>query len=319
MYVAFIDFKKAYDTVDRGKLFDRLKSIGINGTFLKSLTAMYENPSYKIKLKNGYLDPIRSNLGLKQGCPLSPMLFNLYIDDIKTLFDNECDPVTLGDEDISHFLYADDLVLVSSTPTGLQRSLDKLATYSDNKCLTISIKKSKAMIFNQSGRIEKKVFNINGSPIDTVNRFCYLGLDFCPSGTMTHGIDTLNNKSKKAMRPLKTALAKFDIPTKFAKNMFHTYISPILLYNVETWGKLTKKQLQRYTHSYPLEATDENQTDIIHRSYFKYLLGLSKTAPNATVYGETSEIPQSLKGHRLVLNYWKRVSQLPDRYLAKKH
>ena len=116
MYVAFIDFKKAYDTVDRGKLFDRLKSIGINGTFLKSLTAMYENPSYKIKLKNGYLDPIRSNLGLKQGCPLSPMLFNLYIDDIKTLFDNECDPVTLGDEDISHFLYADDLVLVSNDP-----------------------------------------------------------------------------------------------------------------------------------------------------------------------------------------------------------
>ena len=80
MYVAFIDFKKAYDTVDRGKLFDRLKSIGINGTFLKSLVAMYENPSYKIKLKNGYLDPIKSNLGLKQGCPLSPMLFNLYID-----------------------------------------------------------------------------------------------------------------------------------------------------------------------------------------------------------------------------------------------
>ena len=174
------------------------------------------------------------------------------------------------------------------------------------------------MIFNQSGRTEKNVFKINGSPIDTVNRFCYLGLDFCPSGTMTHGIDTLNNKSKKAMRPLKTALAKFDIPTKFAKNMFHTYISPILLYNVETWGKLTKKQIQMYTHAYPLEATDENQTDIIHRSYFKYLLGLSKTAPNATIYGETSQIPQFLKEHKLVLKYWKRLSQLPNRYLAKK-
>ena len=42
---------------------------------------MYETISYKIKLKDGYLDPIKSNLGLKQGCPLNPMIFNLYIDD----------------------------------------------------------------------------------------------------------------------------------------------------------------------------------------------------------------------------------------------
>ena len=49
---------------------------------------MYENISYKIKLKDGYLDPIMSNLGLKQGCPLSPMLFNLYIDDVKDILDH---------------------------------------------------------------------------------------------------------------------------------------------------------------------------------------------------------------------------------------
>ena len=120
LYAVFIDFKKAYDTVDRGKLFKRLQDIGINGSFLKNVKAMYETISYKIKLKDGYLDPITSNLGLKQGCPLSPMLFNLYIDDVKDIFDEQCDPVTITDTNISHFLYADDLVLVSLTPEGLQ-------------------------------------------------------------------------------------------------------------------------------------------------------------------------------------------------------
>ena len=50
----FIDFKKAYDTVDRGKLFRRLQDIGINGPFLKNLKAMYEAVSYKI-LEDGSL------------------------------------------------------------------------------------------------------------------------------------------------------------------------------------------------------------------------------------------------------------------------
>ena len=54
LYAVFIDFKKAYDTVDRRKLFTRLQDIGINGIFLKNIKAMYENISYKIKLKDGF-------------------------------------------------------------------------------------------------------------------------------------------------------------------------------------------------------------------------------------------------------------------------
>ena len=74
---------------------------------------MYRKTEYLLKYKNGHLDPINSNLGLKQGCPLSPMLFNLYIDDISEIFDNECDPIAFRDKELNHFLYSDDLVLLS--------------------------------------------------------------------------------------------------------------------------------------------------------------------------------------------------------------
>ena len=133
LFTAFIDFRKAYDKVDRDILFEKLKGLGINGIFLRNIEAMYKNVSYSINLKNGHLDPIKSTLGLKQGCPLSPMLFNLYIDDINEIFDDQCDPVTVHDLRLNHFLYADDLALLSLSQSGLQRCLDLVSDFSLNK------------------------------------------------------------------------------------------------------------------------------------------------------------------------------------------
>ena len=318
LYAVFIDFKKAYDTVDRGKLFRRLQSIGINGIFLKNIKAMYETISYKIKLKDGYLDPINSNLGLKQGCPLSPMLFNLYIDDVKDIFDEQCDPVTITDTKISHFLYADDLVLVSLTPEGLQRSLDKVSEYSLKKSLTISIKKSKSMIFNTAGRLINTKFHLNGEHLEPVRSFCYLGFDVVPSGITTHAMNILNDKGRKALHPLLGAIAKFDLPGRLAIRLFHTYISPILLYAAENWSILSDLDIERFDDLSLFKKTEKSKADIAHRKLLKFVLGVSKTCHNVAIYGDTGEIPLSLKGYRLMLNYWKRLSTLPDKSLAKK-
>ncbi len=235
LYAVFIDFKKAYDTVDRRKLFTRLRDIGVGGLFLINIKAMYENISYKIMLGDGYLDPITSNLGLKQGCPLSPMLFNLYIDDVGDVFDADCDPVTITDASISHFLYADDLVLVSLSSRGLQRALDRVSEYSRRKSLTISIKKSKSMIFNVAGRLIDQKFHIGGEPLEPVRSFCYLGFEVVPSGIVTRARDVLNDKAKKALHPLLGAIAKFNLPGKLAIRLFHT-IYPRYSYTVSRIG-----------------------------------------------------------------------------------
>ena len=318
LFAAFVDFKKAYDTVDRNRLFERLKFLGINGFFLRNITAMYEKTRYSIKLKNGYLDPIDSNLGLKQGCPLSPMLFNLYIDDVENIFDDQCDPIDFQNEKIHHFLYADDLVLLSHTAEGLQRSLEKLTGYANHKCLTISTKKSKTMIFNPSGKHIKKQFIIEGKALESVNSFCYLGFEVKSSGTVKHAMNTLHEKAKKALRPLLCAIARFNIPAKTAIRLFHTFISPIILYSVENWGTLTNKKIENFTEVGLFNDTNECKTDLIHRRLLKYILGVSKSCPNIAVYGETGEVPLSLKGYRLMINYWNRLTNLPDKSLAKK-
>ena len=79
LYVAFVDFKKAYDTINRGILFQKLKQAQLGDLFLKSLKAMYTSVKYCVKMSNGYTDPIKSFKGLKQGCVLNPILFNIFI------------------------------------------------------------------------------------------------------------------------------------------------------------------------------------------------------------------------------------------------
>ena len=264
---------------------------------------MYEKTSYKIKLNKGYLDPISSNLGLKQGCPLSPMLFNLYIDDIKDIFDSKCDPIPLQNENIYHFLYADDLVLISSSAGGLQRSLNKLGDFAETKSLTVSIKKSKSLIFNTSGILLKSQFNIKGNDIEPVNTFCYLGFELAAYGTVKHAMKTLLDKAKKALRPLMCTISRFNLPSKTALKLFHTYIAPIALYSVENWATLPDKKLKNHITSDIFEDIDNSKIDVIHRKLLKYTMGVSKSCPNMAIYGETGEIPLSLKGYRLIEPY----------------
>ena len=318
LFTVFIDFKKAYDTVNRYKLIDRLKHLGINGIFLGNIIGMYSKVDYKIKLKNGYTRPLSSNLGLKQGCPLSPMLFNLYIDDINNIFDDSCDPIDIQNEKFSHFLYADDLVIISESKIGLQNCLDKAHYFAKSKGLTISEKKSKIMIFNVAGRLIKESFSLNGNVLESVQSFCYLGFDVKCSGTVKHAMNVLNDKGKKAMKALLIAIRRFNIPFKTSVSLFHTFISPILMYNAENWTTLTDLSIQRFDKDSLFLMTTDSNTDITHRKFLRNILGLSRSCPSLAVYGETGEIPLSLKSFRLTLMYWYRLTKLPDTDLAKK-
>ena len=318
LYAVFIDFKKAYDTVNRDLLMKRLKLLGINGVFLRNILAMYKKTEYSVKLKKGHTRAINSNLGLKQGCPLSPMLFNIYIDDIEDIFDEQCDPISIQNEKINHFLYADDLVILSQSKEGLQRGIDRASAFAEAKYMTISVKKSKSMIFNHSGSFIRDSFTLNGETLEPVQSFCYLGFDIKCSGTVKHAMNILNDKSNKALRPLLCAIARFNIPVKTSIRLFHTYVSPILLYNAENWATLSDKGLQKFDKDFLFSETSSSKIDITHRKLLKYILGVSRSCPSLAIYGETGEIPISMKSYRLTLNYWHRVTNLPNTSLAKK-
>ncbi len=89
---------------------------------------MYSNTLYSCKFDNAYSEPFLATLGVKQGDSLSPTLFNLFVDDMESLFTdkNNTNPVCSGNHTFNHLLYADDLVLISESPTGLQNCINSL-------------------------------------------------------------------------------------------------------------------------------------------------------------------------------------------------
>ena len=137
---------------------------------------MYQDPSCRIKFKNGLSKSFTSRCGVKQGDVLSPILFNLYINDlVKNLNETQTDPVVMGDISINSLLYADDIILLSSTESGLQKSLDELNKFCSSWKLDVNKEKSKVIIFNSNGKTHLNYFKINGVHIETVKTYCYLG------------------------------------------------------------------------------------------------------------------------------------------------
>ena len=83
-------------------------------------------------------------------------------------------------------MYADDIVLLSTSPNGLQKKLDILQNYCNDWCLSVNTNKTKVLIFNKAGRlINKYDFMLNGVKLECVKTYKYLGIHFCASGSFT--------------------------------------------------------------------------------------------------------------------------------------
>ena len=121
-----------------------------------SIKAMIENVVQIPKINGKLLQPIITSIGLKQGDNLSPILFDIFFDDVNQIFDSQCNPVIFNSEiSLNHLLYADDILSLSLE--GLQNSLNKLETYCKEWHLVVSIKKTKIVVFNKTGKLLKRL------------------------------------------------------------------------------------------------------------------------------------------------------------------
>ena len=123
----FIDFSKAYDRVNRDLLWHKLSVLGVNGKMLNSVKSLYEHVQCTVRVNRCYSDWFDVHAGLKQGCVLSPLLFNAFMNDlIHVIRSLNCGVPFDKDDSVSILLYADDIVLLSDNEQKLQTMLDCL-------------------------------------------------------------------------------------------------------------------------------------------------------------------------------------------------
>lgn len=122
----------------------------MNDKIYNVIKAIYSNCLYAVKSEQHVSNEFQSTTGVKQGCNLSPVLSNLYQNDLYTIFDETCKPIKLGENtEINMLSFADDLVVLSETKEGLQKCLEKLENYCYKWGLTLNTIKTKCMIFSQ--------------------------------------------------------------------------------------------------------------------------------------------------------------------------
>ena len=231
LYVCFVDFASAFDTIWRSALVYKLTQVGISGNFIKIIQNMYSSVMFSVKCNTKITAPFSSTVGVKQGCVLSPMFFNIYLSDLPLIFDQICDPVDFGTTTLSCLMYADDLVIMSQTAHGLQNSLDKLSKYCLKWKLYVNIAKTKVMIFNKSGRLLSKYsFKFDTHDIQLCQEYSYLGIVFTPSGSFTKAINLLYEKASKAFFKIRTHL--YDSSATCGSKLFFSLIRPT---NIVLW------------------------------------------------------------------------------------
>ena len=123
VYVAFVDYKKAFDTVNREALWDVLQKLKTSSKIIRILKAMYNSVKSCVRWGANLSQFFECPQGVKQGCLLSPLIFSLLISEVaEYVRKNGKHGIQLLSslEEIFLLLFADDIVLVSSTPSGLQ-------------------------------------------------------------------------------------------------------------------------------------------------------------------------------------------------------
>ena len=112
-----IDAEKAFDKIQHPFMIKTLQKVGVEGIYLKIIKAIYDKRTANIILNGEILKAFPLKSGTRQGCPLSPLLFNIVLEDLATAIraEKEVKGIQIGKEEVKLLLFADDMILYRKT------------------------------------------------------------------------------------------------------------------------------------------------------------------------------------------------------------
>ena len=250
-----------------------------------------------MRIGDSQTQPFQYASSVRQGCILSPLLFNLYINDLPYSFENILsDPFVLPNgTKLSFLLYADDLIILSLSKAGLQNCLSALAQCCRSWMLNINKKKTKVMIFQRRAKKYDCNFYVGNEKIEIVQNYTYLGTKISSTGNFTLSLEHLREKAVRALFSLIRHVDFSSLKPSLACKMFDTMISPVLTYNSEVWGLFITESDFQYWDTSPIEKG--------HLKFCKRYLQVNNKASNIACRAELGRYPLIFDINKRILKY----------------
>lgn len=286
LYAFFVDFKTAFDHVQRNLLFYKLAQKGLSFKFLRMIRALYENTTTCVWNGDKVSESFETKYGIKQGCNISPLLFSLFIDDLQDVL---LGGIEFAGVTIKLLLYADDIVLIAKNPAALQLMINRLEKYCDDWGLTVNLNKSKAMVFRNGFGIyaRNERWYYKGERIENVKEYTYLGFQVTPNLNFEKHLKIRAGEAKAALSiTWKKCMESKCIKPHIKHNIYQTTSVMTLLYAAQCFG---------FKKSDTIEG--------VQRYYLKRSFKLPFNSPNYMLALETGLPDLSLTALKLHFDY----------------
>ena len=248
VYMNFIDFLKAFDSLDRESMFKLLEHYGVPEKIIKMIKCIYKDFKCKVIHKGKLSPPFPVKTGVRQGCLLSPLMFILAIDWIMKHTESKNSGLqwTLTKE-LHDLDFADDIVLFSRTLGHIQQKTTKLEEEAAKLGLIINSDKTKSMRINARN---PDPVTVSGAQVEDVEKFTYLGCIVTRTGGTEEDVEARIRKARNSYHDLRKIWNSRQISIKLKLTLYNSIVKSVLLYGSETWRMTDaiRRKLQTFTN-----------------------------------------------------------------------
>lgn len=308
--VTFVDFKKAYDSIDRQTLFHTLEEFGIDRKTRSIIQQALTGTTSKVKFMGEISEAFHIHTGVRQGDGLSPLLFNMVLEKIVRTWENEIKGIQLGIKKeqrirVKCLAFADDLAILSNNREEARLALEKLHEISQKTGLQISYEKTQ---YIENKPADNLPITTQYGKVAQVSDFRYLGEIIQPSGLNSRANQERISRLQKAYKLTWNHYNKKSISVNAKLRHYKTVVLPEALYAAET------TVIHGHTKIREIEKQERKILRKIYGPVFREGIWIKR--PTREIYKEIETITDTIRKRRM--KFYGHVSRMNQNRLTRR-
>lgn len=248
VYACLIDYQKAFDRVKHEMMVNILKETGIDDKDLRIIGNLYWNQVANLRVEGEHTDYVKIKRGVRQGCILSPLIFNLYSERIfSEALDGLEKGILINGHRMNNIRYADDTIVFADSLEDLQVLVDNITHRSNQYGLDVNVNKTKLMIISKKKITGARLF-INQAAIERVEHYNYLGTIIDEEWSNAPEIKSRIGKARSTFNRMSALFKSHNLTLETKVRLLRCYVFSVLLYGAESWtlNETTTKKLNAF-------------------------------------------------------------------------